>query len=206
MKYRSLLEQVTIGIALVNLVPEYEDVEACTPQIIRSGINNRMIIKKDLEAMIESIASTGGLICDDPAYAVLLEVDASTLLNIEAIKAHLTRPGSILTADWIVGARETIAKLLNGSHRTEMLRRKNEVILKKRGVVARALTALTLLKESEAMDDAQRKVYDDQVEAMGVIHENLKDDLLFPAKLIDKGDLNFRVKFIQPKLTQIFFL
>lgn len=128
--------------------PEPQDWENYSPGMDRAGVNNRLVIPKNLDVMHEHMVKTkGGIIRDDPQYAVTLLVDAAALRNIEEIMEHTATAGDILKAEWNKTSRNKNSSLLNGSHRQWIIRQNNQMLLEARDAVAKSMAELEKLEK-----------------------------------------------------------
>lgn len=175
---------------MVNLCPEEEDFADHTPNIIRAGVNNRHVIGKESERLHETMISRdGGFIRDDPKYAVVMLVSTAGLANIKAIKKSKAIAGQLVNAEWTREACRHFAELVNGSHRTDILRMLNFELLERRKTVADHLKRLRLQAAAGVDHDKHTTDTDSYVQEMQLIHDKLEDRTTFAAKLLDIGNL-----------------
>lgn len=190
MKFRALEASVTIGVCIFNLLPEEEDFEDHTPNIKRCGVNNRPTIRTESVKLHEVMVSRdGGFVRDDPLLAVIILVNASSLVNIEAIREQKPVAGSLLKPVWSPDAYLSDAEMVNGSHRQDILRQLNFELLERRTVVAEHIKRLRRLEQSGVIHDKQVADTAQYTQEMHELHERLEDRTTFPAKLLDIGNL-----------------
>lgn len=189
-QFRDLEDSVTIGHCMVNLCPEEEDFADHTPKIVRAGVNNRQVTGRESERLLETmIRRDGAFIRDDPKYAVVMLVSTDGLANHKAIRKSKGIAGKLIKAEWALEACRHFAEMVNGLHRTDILRTLNLELLERRKTVADHLKRLRKQAAAGVDHDKQTKDTDDYVQEMQIIHDRLEDRTTFAAKLLDIGNL-----------------
>lgn len=127
---RQTITDITIGVAMVNILPEHNDPQEDGPHIVKGQTNQRDIDPKKYEQWKESIIHADGeLQRNNRNHAIYLLVKPSALSNESEIRVSL-EDEPIVVAQWNKSARRDSAYRTNGTHRTALVAEINERLLR----------------------------------------------------------------------------